>query len=80
MFYPPHNGILPRMAKKDIGKQAIALHKKLGGKIRISPAMLVKNRAELSLIYTPGVAAVSSLLTLLSLIVCLIGASAQKRS
>ena len=49
------------MAKKDINAAAIALHKKLGGKIRISPAMLVKNRAELSLIYTPGVAAVSSL-------------------
>jgi malate dehydrogenase (oxaloacetate-decarboxylating) len=50
------------MGKKDISKQAIALHKKLGGKIRIAPAMLVKNRAELSLIYTPGVAAVSSLI------------------
>ena len=43
-------------------KKAIALHKKLGGKIRIESAMQVKSRAELSLIYTPGVAAVSSLL------------------
>ena len=51
-----------RVAKiQDRSKQAIALHKKLGGKIRISPAMLVKNRETLSLIYTPGVAAVSSL-------------------
>ncbi|HZT34711.1 MAG TPA: NAD-dependent malic enzyme, partial [Nitrososphaera sp.] len=49
------------MAKKDVSKAAITLHKKLGGKIRILPAMLVKNRDELSLIYTPGVAAVSSL-------------------
>lgn len=45
---------------KDRSKQALALHKKLKGKIRIAPAMLVKNREELSLIYTPGVAAVSS--------------------
>lgn len=42
-------------------KKAIALHKKLGGKIRIAPAMLVKSRADLSLVYTPGVAAVSTL-------------------
>jgi malate dehydrogenase (oxaloacetate-decarboxylating) len=51
------------MAKKrDIGAEAIRLHKKLGGKIVISSAMKVKSRDELSLIYTPGVAAVSSLL------------------
>ena len=43
-------------------KKAIALHKKLGGKIRITPAMAVTSRADLSLIYTPGVAAVSSLI------------------
>jgi malate dehydrogenase (oxaloacetate-decarboxylating) len=51
------------MAKKptDTSKQAIALHKKLGGKIRITPAQPVRNRAELSLVYTPGVAAVSTL-------------------
>lgn len=45
--------------KKDVSKQALALHKKLGGKIRIEPAAKVKNRADLSLVYTPGVAAVS---------------------
>jgi malate dehydrogenase (oxaloacetate-decarboxylating) len=50
------------MAKNDNNKKAIALHKKLGGKIVINSAMEVKSRAELSLIYTPGVAAVSSLL------------------
>jgi len=49
------------MAKKDNSKQAIALHKKLGGKIRIVPTVPVRNRADLALVYTPGVAAVSSL-------------------
>ena len=48
------------MAKKDVSRQALALHKKLGGKIRIMPAAPVRNRADLSLVYTPGVAAVSS--------------------
>lgn len=48
------------MATKDVSKAALALHKKLGGKIRIEPAAKVKNRADLSLVYTPGVAAVSS--------------------
>jgi len=43
-----------------VNKKALALHKKLGGKIRIEPAMAIKNREALSLVYTPGVAAVSS--------------------
>ncbi len=47
------------MKKVDVSKQALALHKKLGGKIRIEPATPVRNRADLSLVYTPGVAAVS---------------------
>lgn len=38
------------------------LHKKLGGKIRIVPAAPIRNRAELSLVYTPGVAVVSSVI------------------
>ena len=46
---------------KDISKKAIALHKRLGGKLRIVPATPVRNRADLSLVYTPGVAAVSLL-------------------
>lgn len=50
------------MAKKDVSKQALALHLKLGGKIRINPTSPVRNRADLSLIYTPGVAAVSTYL------------------
>lgn len=50
------------MAKKtDVNAAAIKLHKKLQGKIRIAGSMQVKSRAELSLVYTPGVAAVSSL-------------------
>lgn len=44
---------------KDTSKAALALHKKFGGKIRIESAANVKNRADLSLAYTPGVAAVS---------------------
>ncbi len=51
------------MAKIDTNKQAISLHKKLGGKIRITPAIKIKNRADLSLVYTPGVAAVSLLVS-----------------
>ncbi len=47
---------------KTPSQKSLALHKKLGGKIRITPAMPVKDRAALSLIYTPGVAAVSTLL------------------
>ncbi len=40
-------------------KKALALHKKLRGKIRVVPAAPIKNRADLALVYTPGVAAVS---------------------
>lgn len=50
------------MAKQDTNKKAIALHKKLGGKLHINSAMQITSREELSLLYTPGVAAVSSLL------------------
>ncbi len=52
------------MKQDSITKKAIALHKKLGGKIRIAPTMPIKNKADLSLVYTPGVAAVSMLLAL----------------
>lgn len=44
--------------KKDVSAKSIALHKKLGGKIRITPSAAIKNKADLSLVYTPGVAAV----------------------
>lgn len=45
--------------KKDLTKQALALHKKLRGKITIGSTMQVRSRDELSLVYTPGVGAVS---------------------
>lgn len=48
--------------KKDIGAASLALHKKLKGKIRVESATKVKDRAALSLVYTPGVGAVSSFL------------------
>jgi malate dehydrogenase (oxaloacetate-decarboxylating) len=48
------------MKKEDLGKKSLALHKKLGGKIRTGLPMKIKNRADLSLVYTPGVAAVST--------------------
>lgn len=47
------------MKKNDTAKKAIALHKKMGGKIRIAPTLPIKSRADMSLQYTPGVAAVS---------------------
>ena len=50
------------MAKQDISKKSINLHKKLGGKIRVMPATPIKTRDDMSLVYTPGVAAVSTLI------------------
>lgn len=41
-------------------KKALALHKRLKGKIRVVPTVPVRNRKDLALVYTPGVAAVSS--------------------
>lgn len=49
----------PTMTPND--KKAIALHKKLRGKVRVVPAAPIRNRADLALVYTPGVAAVSTL-------------------
>lgn len=46
--------------KKDINQEALALHKKLRGKMEINPKMQIKDKKDLSLIYTPGVAAVST--------------------
>lgn len=40
-------------------EKAMRLHKKLNGKISIIPKIKVKNKSDLSLVYTPGVAAVS---------------------
>lgn len=48
------------MVKKNLAAEALKLHKKLGGKLRTGLAMPLKNRDDLSLVYTPGVGAVSS--------------------
>lgn len=48
------------MAKNELGQKALRIHKKLQGKIRIVPATPITDRSTLSLLYTPGVAAVSS--------------------
>ncbi|MFH1826920.1 MAG: NADP-dependent malic enzyme [bacterium] len=52
------------MSKKDINLQALYLHKKLRGKLEITSKVKINNKHDLSLIYTPGVAAVSSHLAL----------------
>lgn len=44
----------------DISEKALDLHKKNKGKIALQPKVSVSSREELSLAYTPGVAAVSS--------------------
>ncbi len=50
------------MQKNIVAKKSLALHKKLQGKIATLPKMKVKNKADLALVYTPGVGAVSSYL------------------
>src|SRR6185436_5972105 len=40
----------------DIYEEALALHKKYQGKIKIEPIIPIKTRHDLSLFYTPGVA------------------------
>ena len=51
--------ILIFVARMDYGRKALALHKKLAGKIVVSPKIKVKSRDLLSTIYTPGVGTVS---------------------
>lgn len=48
------------MNKEDLAKKALALHKKFGGKIFTGLSAPIKNKNDLSLVYTPGVGAVSS--------------------
>lgn len=50
-------------SKKDYGKLALALHKKLRGKIEVVSKGKLKTRDEWSTMYTPGVGAVSSYVT-----------------
>lgn len=44
---------------QDLDKAAIKLHRDNSGKIRIESTVPVKNKKDLSLAYTPGIAAVS---------------------
>lgn len=48
------------MAKTTVFKESLNLHKKLKGKIEIKVKFEVKDKKDLSLVYTPGVAEVSS--------------------
>ncbi len=48
---------------KTLDEQAISLHKKYQGKLITSTLVSVKNRKDLSLVYTPGVGAVSRLIS-----------------
>src|SRR3989344_2011038 len=43
----------------NIGEKSLQLHKKLKGKIAVSPRIEIKNARDLSLVYTPGVASIS---------------------
>ncbi len=49
-------------AVEDISAKALLVHKKLRGKISITPKAKVANKVDLSVYYTPGVGAVSSFL------------------
>lgn len=40
----------------DYGEEALKMHEQVKGKIRVTAAVPVKNREDLSLAYTPGVA------------------------
>jgi len=48
--------------KKGVNELALDLHKKLRGKMEICPKTQINNKNDLALIYTPGVAAVSTYL------------------
>ena len=41
---------------EDVYKEALKIHKKYKGKIKIEPVVPIKNKHDLSLLYTPGVA------------------------
>lgn len=50
---------MAKQTKHDFKKEALALHKKLGGKIGIVPRMQIKTQLDLARVYTPGVGEVS---------------------
>jgi malate dehydrogenase (oxaloacetate-decarboxylating) len=49
-----------KIVKKNYAKLAIALHKKLRGKVEVTPRVPIMNKEDLAVVYTPGVGAVSS--------------------
>ena len=46
----------------NVNEESLSLHKKHQGKLTVTPVFTIKNRKDLALAYTPGVAAVSSLI------------------
>ncbi len=58
----PAKKAAPAVKKKDYGKLALALHKKLHGKLSIVSKGKLETRDDWSMMYTPGVGAVSSYL------------------
>ncbi len=52
--------IRKKITKKDYGKMSLALHKKLHGKLEVISKGKLRTRDEWSMMYTPGVGAVSS--------------------
>lgn len=46
----------------DVNEESLKLHKKYKGKLTVTPVFKIKDRKDLSLAYTPGVAAVSKLI------------------
>lgn len=59
------NGLFYRtLGFMDVADEALALHKKLGGKMSYHSKIRIRGRHDLSLLYTPGVAAVSSAIAL----------------
>ena len=48
------------MTQSSISKKSLAIHKKLKGKISVTPKAPLRNKNDLNLFYTPGVGAVSS--------------------
>ncbi len=59
---PKKNTTTRPAGKKDYAKLALALHKKLRGKLEVTPKAPLQTRDDWSTMYTPGVGAVSSYL------------------
>ena len=61
-MYTTSRLVMPHESFESIGKRALRLHKYAGGKFAIAAKVALKNAADLKLVYTPGVGAVSSYL------------------